>query len=61
MFNYFLLIETGYDRNKNVNNPVTHPTYVFKTIDHLKEKKGNFVKLRIFCQYIGCKKNRNLL
>ena len=47
MFNYFLLIETGYDRNKNVNNPVTHPTYVFKTIDHLKEKKGTKEKIEM--------------
>ena len=26
------------DRKKNVNDPLTHPTFVFKKIDHVKDK-----------------------
>ena len=29
---------------KNVNDPLTHPTFVFKKIDHVKDKQGqNFI------------------
>jgi len=31
----FYNLDKNYDRFKNVNDPIYHPTYVFKPINHI--------------------------